>query len=244
MCDEVNSTDFDLSILPVKKEIEGMKLRRPIHPMLPNCNRGASLLICSSQNSGKSNLLVNLLINSNFYKDAFDDVYIFSSNINNDQTTKKLKEAFPATCFDSFDEGKLRRILEHQKSMNDEERPAIAIILDDIQDVKCKSPFFALASNFRHQGVALLCYSVQKFTMVPPIVRSQITNLLVGTNSCHQLKQMAMEYQDAVGGEENFLKAHRIAVPKRYNFLYCDFANYPCKMYRNFEEKPIYEDDF
>lgn len=241
-CDDVgNEGDFDLTILPVRKENNGIPIRRPIHPMLPNLNKGASLLLCSAQNSGKSNLLCNLLLNSNFMKDAFDEVYVFSQTINQDQTTKNLREAYPASCYETFDEGRLLRILDYQRTCEEEERPTIAIILDDLPEMKAKSPFFTLATNYRHYGVALLCYSVQKFTMVPPIVRCQMTNLLVGTNSTHQLKAMASEYQEQVGGEETFMRAHRAAVPKRYNFLYADFGSYPPKMYRNFETNPIWE---
>ena len=241
--DDEKSNDFDLTILPVKKDNHGIHLRRPIHPILPNCNQGANMLICSSVRSGKSNLLCNLLLNSNFLKDCFEDVYIFSSTIHQDQTTRKLKEAFPSTCYDTFDENKLLRIIDHQKSYEDDERPAIAIILDDLQNIKPKSPFYTLASNFRHYGIGLLCYTIQNFKMVPPIVRSNVTNLLIGTNNSHQMKQIGQEYGDSFGGEDNFIRIHRTAVPERFNFLYGRLDQYPAKLHRNFETKPIYEDE-
>ena len=243
-CDEYDDPNFDLTVLPVKKDNHGIQLRRPIHPILPDCKQGANLLMCSSVRSGKSNLLCNILMNSNFFKDCFEDVYIFSQTIHQDQTTRRLLDAFPATCYDSFDENKLMRIIDHQKQFPDEERPAIAIILDDLQNLKPKSPFYNLATNFRHYGIGLLCYSVQNFKMIPPIVRSNATNLLIGTNNAHQIKQIAQEYGDSFGGEDNFIRYHRVAVPERFNFLYGRLDQYPAKLHKNFDVKPIYEDDY
>ena len=240
---DIKEEDFDLTILPVRKDNHGINVRRPTHPILPNIEQGANMMICSSVRSGKSNLLCNLLLNSNFMKDCFQDVYIFSSTIHQDQTTRKLREAFPATCYDTFDENKLLRILDHQKSFDDDERPCIAIVLDDLQNIKARSPFYTLATNFRHYGVGLLCYTIQNFKMVPPQVRSNVTNLLIGTNNAHQLKQIGLEYGDACGGEDNFIRIHRTAVPERFNFLYGRLDQFPAKFHRNFETKPIYEDE-
>lgn len=233
---------YDLTILPVKRDNHGINVRRPTHNILPKVDQGANLVIVSSVRSGKSNLLVNLMLNSNFLKDAFDDVYIFSSTIHQDQTSRKLRDAFPATCYDHFDENKLLKILDHQKSFEDEDRPSIAIILDDLQNIKAKSPFYSLATNFRHYGVGLLVYTVQNFKMIPPIVRNNATNLLVGTLNAQQMKQVAQEYGDAFGGDDNFIRQHRIAVPERFNFLYARLDEYPAKLHRNFEEKVLYED--
>lgn len=242
-CDEAEHTEFDLTVLPVKKDNHGINIRRPIHPLLPDAKQGASVIICSSVRSGKSNLLCNLLLNSNFYKDCFEDVYIFSSTIHQDQTTRKLLEAFPATCYDSFDERKLQRIIDHQKSFEDDMRPAIAVILDDLQNIKANSPFYRLATNFRHHSIGLLIYTIQNFKMVSPVVRSNATNLLIGTNNTQQMKQIALEYAGHFGGEDNFIRYHRLAVPERFNFLYCRLDAYPALLHKNFEEKPIYEDE-
>ena len=241
-CDD--DSDFDLTVLPVRKDNHGIRIRRPIHNILFDCKQGASCILCSSVRSGKSNLLTNIMLNSNFLKDCFEDVYIFSQTIHQDQTGRKLLEAFPATCYENFDEQKLLRIIEHQKSFSDEERPAIAIILDDIPALKRNSVFYNICANFRHVGCGFLCYSVQNFKMIPPVVRSNATNLLIGTNNAHQIKQIALEYGDSFGGEENFIKQHRRAVPSRFNFLYARLDQYPAKLHKNFEIEPIYEDDF
>ena len=119
MCEEQKKEDFDLTILPVRKEHHGIQLRRPIHPILPDATQGACLLICSATRSGKGSLICNLIGNSNFYKSAFSDVYIFSSTINQDQTMARLREMYPASCYDHFSETKLQKILDYQEKCID-----------------------------------------------------------------------------------------------------------------------------
>jgi len=235
---------YDLTILPVKQDHFGINIRRPVHENLPDIQKGANTLIVSSVRSGKSNLLVNLLLNSNFYKDAFDDVYIFSSTIHQDQTSRKLEEAFPATTYDSFDENKLLRILEHQQSYDDpEDRPAIALILDDLPPLKANSLFFQIASRYRHYGIGLLLYSVQNFKMVSPIVRNNATNLILGTLNSAQVAQIGETFQDNIGDKEIFKKLHRQAVPERFNFLHAHLDRYPAEVFQNFD-RLIYKADF
>jgi len=239
----INSEDFDLSILPVKQDNFGINIRRPIHPLLPKANEGANVLMVSSVKSGKTNLLTNLLLNSNFYRDVFDNCYIFSSTLHQDQTGRRIKEAFPGTCFDTFDEGRLQKILDYQDQADDDEREAIAIILDDLPNtLKPKSLFFTLASNYRHHGIGLLLYSVQSFKMVSPVVRNNATNLILGTLNSSQLKDISEVYGENFGGADNFIRHHRLAVPERFNFLYGRLDEYPAKLHKAFDPKVLYED--
>tara|TARA_R100000353_G_scaffold175978_1_gene148103 strand:+ start:7893 stop:8642 length:750 start_codon:yes stop_codon:yes gene_type:complete len=240
---ENTSDDFDLSILPVRQDDFGINIRRPIHPLLPKANEGANVLLVSSVKSGKTNLLTNLLLNNNFYKEAFDDVYVFSTTLHQDQTGRRIKEAFPATSYDSFDENRLQKILDYQDSFESADRPAIAIILDDLPNtLRPKSLFFTLASQYRHHGIGLLLYSVQSFKMVSPVVRNNATNLLLGTLNSSQIKQIAETYGENFSGEDNFTRYYRLAVPERFNFLYAKLDEFPNKLYKAFEDKVLYED--
>jgi len=240
---DVNSNDFDLEILPVKKDRFGINTRRPTHPLLPKIHEGANVLMVSSIKSGKTNTLVNLFLNPNFFKDAHDSVYIFSTTLHQDQTGRKLIEEFPATSYDSFDEGKLQRILDYQQQADDDEREAIALVFDDLpHNLKRNSLFFTIASKQRHYG-ANVFYSVQNFKMVPPVVRNNATNLILGTLNSSQLDQIAAEYGDGLGGEDNFKKYHRLTVPERFNFMYVKLDEFPNQIYKAFTDKLLYQDD-
>ena len=240
---ENKSSNFDLTILPVRQDNYGVNIRRPYHPLLPKIDKGANVLMVSSSGSGKSSILCNILLNNNFYKDAFDDVYVFSTTIHQDQTGRRIKEAFPATSYDSFDESRLQKILDYQDSFESEERPAIAIILDDLPNtLRPKSLFFTLSTNYRHHGIGLLLYSVQSFKMVSPIVRNNASNLILGTVNSSQLKQISDTYAENFGGEDNFTRYYRLAVPERFNFLYAKLDEFPNKLYKAFEDRVLYED--
>ncbi len=235
--------NFDLTVLPVKQDAFGINIRRPFHPILPKINQGALLITVASVRSGKTNLLTNIFGNSNFFRDAFDAVYIFSSTIAQDQTGRRLKEMFPTTTYDTFDESKLQRILDFQMQQDEDDREAIAIMLDDLPNyLKPKSLFFTLASNYRHYGIGLLSYSVQSFKMIPPIVRNNATNLLLGTLNPSQLEQLSAEYSENFGGKENFKRMYRIAVPERFNFLYARLDEHPAILHKNFDDKILFQE--
>tara|TARA_R100000353_G_scaffold172757_1_gene138312 strand:- start:1617 stop:2348 length:732 start_codon:yes stop_codon:yes gene_type:complete len=236
--------NFDLTILPVKKDHYGINTRRPIHPILPNIHEGSLCIACSAPRTGKSSLVANLFLNSNFMKDAFSEVYYFSSTLHQDTTGRKMLEAYPATSYEDFDENKLMKILDSQKRYEDDERPSIAIVLDDLPStLKPKSLFFTLASSYRHYGIGMLLYSIQRFSMIPPLPRQNATNLFIGMNNAFQMKQIAKEFGENYGSEQNFLKYHRLAVPQRFNFMYARLDQYPPTIHKNFETKPIFEAD-
>ena len=66
---------------------------KPLHPHLPQ--PPACVLLCSPIRTGKSTLISNMLLNPAFYgPEFFDSVKIISSTINNDLTSRFLKEHF------------------------------------------------------------------------------------------------------------------------------------------------------
>ena len=194
--------------------------------------------------TGKSSLVANLFLNSNFLKDAFNEVYYFSSTLHQDTTGRKMLEAYPATSYEDFDDNKLMKILDHQKKFDDPDRPAIAIILDDLPStLKPKSLFFTIASSYRHYGIGMLLYSIQRFSMIPPLPRQNATNLFIGVNNSFQMRTIAKEFGENYGSEQNFLKYHRQAVPSRFNFMYSRLDQYPPTIHQNFNPTPLYTAD-
>jgi len=240
---EDNNKNFDLTILPVREDGAGINIRRPFHPMLPNIKKGSATLLLGQSQSGKTTTLINLILNNNFLRDSVDDVYTFSLTLNQDATGRKIKEAYPSTSYDNFDEARLQKILDYQASYEPDERPSIILILDDLpQTLKPKSLFYSIVSQYRHYGIAALIYSVQAFRMVPPIVRNNISNFLIGTINTAQQDMVAEAYADQFGGKQNFLRYYRLAVPERYNFLYGRLDLFPPILHKNFEENILYRE--
>ena len=241
--EDENNTNFDLTILPVREDGAGINIRRPFHPMLPNIKKGSATLLLGQSQSGKTTTLINLILNNNFLRDSVDDVYTFSLTLNQDATGRKIKEAYPATSYDNFDEGRLQKILDYQASYDPEDRPSIILILDDLpQTLRPKSLFYSIVSQYRHYGIAALIYSVQAFKMVPPIVRNNISNFLIGTVNTAQQDMVAETYGEQFGGKDNFLRYYRLAVPERFNFLYGRLDVFPPILHKNFDENILYRE--
>ena len=132
---------------------------RPLHPNLPR--PPALLLMISPIRTGKSTIISNLLLNSNFYgQHFFDETIVFSPTIHNDKTSRFLRKH--ATCYDTYSDDILDSIIQDQSSYDDKSmRPSVALILDDVIGVfkgkGGREPMInSLASRFRHYGIDLL----------------------------------------------------------------------------------------
>ena len=89
MSDDEFEKQYDLTILPVRKTTSGIKQLREVSPILPDIKTGACCAIVSTPKSGKGNLIMNLLLRESMFRDAFQDVYVFSSTSKSDQTCKR-----------------------------------------------------------------------------------------------------------------------------------------------------------
>ena len=125
-------TNFDLSVLPVKTNKDGMDLKIPVHKNLPNIKDGAVVLLVARRGEGKSTVISNLMLNPNMlHKENFDYVFVISNTINQDRTAQHLKKEYEATCYDRYDDAIVNDIISFQKSFDNKIRPRTAIILDD-----------------------------------------------------------------------------------------------------------------
>ena len=226
-------------ILPVKSLPETDD--RPLHPHLPK--PPALLLMIAPIRCGKSTIISNLLLNSNFFgQDYFDETIVFSPTIHNDKTSRFLRKA--ATCYDTYDDDTLQGIIDDQSSYEDKSmRPSIALILDDIIGVfkgkGGREPMInSLCSRFRHYGIDLLLMSSQNYRRVNPVIRSNATHMIIGSPfpNVKELNKIFEEMGDSFGGAAN-MAIYRKATPQKYDFLYLDLTENPPVAYKNFQEK-------
>jgi hypothetical protein len=229
----------DLTILPIKPDGTEMRLKREIHPNLPPIQSGQFGIVIAKVKSGKSTLISNLLLSKHFYKDLFDMVYIISNTINNDRTSRFLKEAFPCTCYDRYDDEIIKNIVEYQESFKSKkEQPFIAVICDDFAGIKKSSAIWNFITRFRHYNCGLVLQSVQGFKLLPPVARNNATFCLFGKNTNQkELSKICDEYADIYGGEQNFLRLFHQATEGQYNWLYLNLNENPPHAYRNFTDR-------
>ena len=119
----------------------------------------------------------------------------------------------------------------------------MAIVLDDIIGVvRREGRVNHLASRFRHYNIKLLLMSSQNYRAVPPVVRSNATNMIIGSPfpNTKELGKIAEEVGDQFGGADNFLGIYRKATPEKYDFLYLDLQSNPPIAYKNFDEVIAY----
>ena len=210
---------------------------KPLHPHLPQ--PPACVLLCSPIRTGKSTLISNLLLNPSFYgPEFFDETMIISNTINNDLTSRFLKEHFDVS--DHYEDSMVERLIERQKGIKKkEDQPEVALILDDILgSLKTGSLVNTLSARFRHYNIKLLLFSTQVFRYVSNVVRQNTTNLIVGSPfpNHKELMKIAEEFGDVVGGQENWLLIYHTACRERYDFLHMDLQSNPVKCYRNFTD--------
>jgi hypothetical protein len=213
---------------------------KPLHPHLPQ--PPSLLLMISPIRTGKSTIISNLLLNSHFYgQDYFDEVMCISPTIYNDKTSRFLKKAFD--CYDGYNDQIITDLIAKQEAYandgNIEERPEVAVILDDILGtIRREANVNHLASRFRHYGIKLLLMSSQNYRSVSPVIRSNATNMIIGSPfpNTKELGKIAEEIGDQFGGYDNFLKIYYMATPEKYDFLYLDLQSNPPLAYHNFEK--------
>lgn len=230
---------FDSTTPPqILKVIDPPKEKvKPLHPHLPQ--PPALLLMISPIRTGKSTIINNLLLNSSFYgQDFFDEVMCISPTIYNDKTSRFLKKAFD--CYDEYDDSIIDNLVAKQEGYEDPaDRPDVAVILDDIIGViRREARVNHLASRFRHYNIKLLLMSSQNYRKVSPVIRSNCTNMIIGSPfpNMKELGKIAEEIGDQFSGADNFLKIYYMATPNKYDFLYLDLQSNPPLAYRNFDE--------
>jgi hypothetical protein len=214
----------------------------PVHTHLPQIEGyggGACLLMISPVKTGKSTIISNLLLSSDFYdaQERFDSTHIISNTIANDVTSRYLKEAFDT--YDQYNDSIIDGIVERQKEFKKEDQPEIAVVIDDcLGSIKREGRINHLASRFRHFNIKLLIISSQNFRAVSPIIRQNATNVIVGSPfpNRKELLKVAEEYGDLFGGPEKWIALYKRATPERYNFIHMDLQANPPVMYKNFDE--------
>ena len=225
-------------VLKVKDPI--VKHPKELHPNLmelPSCT-----LICGAVKQGKSNYLLNLLANDDFIGSEFFDQYkVISTTLNADPKGKIFNDLFD--CEDHYDDQMIKDLIESQKKYGDKsDMPSTCLIADDIltkEFVRKNTELTLLASRFRHFNIQLLVYVTQSWKAIPPIVRSNCTDVIVMKQSNFaEYEKIQLEYAPMFGDEKIFKQIYDYAIGYGpYNFLYLKLSQNPAEAFRCHEEK-------
>jgi predicted AAA+ superfamily ATPase len=141
-------------------------------------------LIIAPRGSGKSTFLYNILSSHEGYKNAFDNLYLFSPTARNDLKLIDLVEELQedGRYFDEINDNNLNQMLDEIKYINEnwdykkkKREPLHCCIIDDNMPfvLKRKNPVLQhIFITNRHYKMSLIC-SVHRFK-IPPILLAQV----------------------------------------------------------------------
>ena len=222
-----------LKILPVKK-MDNPKTFN-VNPVL--LEPPFTELLIAPTKSGKSVLIVNLLLNINFYKDVFDEIYFISPTVYIDHTLKAIAEddeiikIHEEEDLDKIDVI-LKDIIEDQRKakMKDKDAPHILIVLDDMISYFKNNTLLDRAPAFsRHFNISFII-STQSFVGTPTKLRKNTASYIIfKLYNNADLKQ----FYDEIGSQfKDFMEYYNEATEDKYNFLYVNQRD--MKIYHNF----------
>jgi hypothetical protein len=227
-------------ILPVKIEKKISEKWKSIPEYMPI--HAFCMLISAPPKSGKSNMLVNLLINPEFgYIEKFDKVVILSPSILSDKTMKPIVDIsedednplsdkikiFTGDDLDETDE-LLKLIVEEQDS---EPETETLVILDDMLGKLKKGEFAKLCARYRHKNMSLIAIS-QMWKAFDVISRACASHLILfKTHNAGERGKILEELAGFEGASDYFDEATH----EKHSFLYVN--NDYGSLYRCFLEE-------
>jgi len=208
-----------------------------LHPNLPPVP--CLMLIIGSVKSGKSNYIINMLCNSDFYKGRFDIVNIISTTLHNDTKGKILEKHFE--CATNFDESLIEGIKKEQGMYDKIDRPTRALILDDCLThvggggLSRNDSISFFSTRFRHY-IDFYCITTQSFKAVSTLIRNNANAIIIcRLQNQKELEKVMLEYGSLVGGDENFLRMYNEIHSEPYQLMYINTAENPCRVFKNHE---------
>lgn len=228
----------DLTVLPVKKPVDNNAYN--LHKDLPSVpNLG---VIIAPVKSGKSNLIMNLLLNDNFYKNVYNNIYYISPTVNYDKTLTALKDFDDIIKVDQNLQhlntiiSNIIELCEQNENITKDDKEVkreTLIVLDDcLGFFKNGDKLSFLCSRFRHYNISIWITS-QSYRSVPLVCRNNATFfILFRSTSAKEIKKITEEFGQNF--TDNFENWYEQATKEKYNFLYCDMTN--MKLFHNFKE--------
>jgi hypothetical protein len=204
------------------------------HKILPNPKACFRLLIFSPSNSGKSNLIKNLITRkefgyANYYK---KNIFLFSETLLVDPIWDDV-DIPDDHKHSEYKDDVINNIMHFSKQTES----GVMIILDDMitsssainskQDSTLKRLFF----QGRHYKVSIVLVS-QQMKAVPLCMRINCTHLICFNLRNKKEEKCFVEENCAIDG---IVEKYRAATSQQYSFLYVDKTSYAA--FRNFEQE-------
>jgi hypothetical protein len=187
-------------------------------------------------NSGKTNLIVNLLNRRPFYRKKFDKIVVISSTVAIDPMWTRAKGIDEA--YEKYDDKIITDLIESQKATlekDEDDVPNVLLILDDVIDQipKLTSALNSLSTRLRHYKIT--CWiTTQKFNRLPVVLRNQVQYwILFKTAIKNEAERESIAREvGAMVSERIFMKLWNAVGSHNYNFMVVHIRSPENKMFR------------
>lgn len=228
--------------MDVKKVIvsddELSRLQNKINDRIPYplMNVSFSCLLLAQRQSGKTNLLVNLLLNG--YRGIFHNVFLFSPTVYTDQKWSAIK-IDDEKKFEEYTDEYLQSIIDFQMMEANRKKFALIIFDDCIGMFSRNSLVTSFITKARWYRISLI-FSVQYTKSLSPIIRNNLTSIIILGN---QIKKEELKKIEEILPEnfDYYYKQLKHKDVSKYNFIYINWLNTPTTMF-NFNNKIILND--
>lgn len=235
---QTSSTD-KYKILPVKIEKAISKNWTDTEPHLPR--HAFAILVSAPPRSGKTNMLVNMLLNPAFdWVNKFDKIIWISPSILTDKTAKPILEIvndednplsekikiFTGDDIDNMD-ALIKLIIEEQDENPEQET---LVILDDCLGKMKNNSFSRLYSRYRHKNISMLAIS-QLFKGFDTTCRACASGLIL--YKTHNFKEREKILEE-LAGYPDAADAYDEATNDKHSFLWVN--NEAGELWKNFDE--------
>jgi len=214
-------------------------------------------LLVGKTGCGKTNLLINLLLNPEFGYDKIfkgENMYIFSGSLNSDEKIKKLievKEIPDENLYDAVDDDELNRLydkLEEQYMERKQEDLPVEyplILLDDLSFTggfhgKKFNALVRFAQNSRKLGISVLV-TTQYYSQILPAIRANISFAILYQCSQKNLEQIVDEH-NFFSKRKMFIDMFRTNVNDKRDFIVVNYDNKIENLYLNKNFEPIHRE--
>jgi hypothetical protein len=224
-----------LSIYKVKDEAETYYTKKDLIFDVPF----RLLIVGKSQLSGKSNILVNLLLRDEFYNKDFDgeNIFLVSPSITNDEKLKKIikvKEIPDENLFLEYDEDVLKQLYqmlqdEYEEAKEAGEKPQNKLIIfDDMSyngalKAKQHGIINKIFSNGRHINLSIIT-TAQKYSDLLTSSRENANGAIFFNCSNKQLELIEADH-NYLGSKKEFMNMFRKVMNEKHSFLVVNYTN-------------------
>jgi len=194
------------------------------------------LIVGKSFLSGKSTVILNLLLREKFYKNDFkgENIFIVSNNaMDNKMKILKEEKDVDAHNFMEFSESNLEAIYEEVEAravdaMNEGKRPANSlIVIDDVAfsgglKEKNNGTLSRIMCNGRHVNLSIII-TAQKYSQLSTTMRANASGAILFNNSMNEVEAMERDF-NYLESKKDFVKLFRETTRGKNQFMVVNFT--------------------